>query len=75
MGFYVYGFVRPATGSVFWLVMPTVNTRAFSLALSRFAEWVGAGKNKRVILVQDRAGFHTGGEVAVPERIQPEFLH
>ena len=35
---YVYGFVRPRTGEVCWLAMPTVNARAFSLALSRFAE-------------------------------------
>ena len=40
---------------------------AFSLALSHFARQVGTGACKRVLLVLDRAGFHTGGEVMVPE--------
>ncbi len=73
---YLYGFVRPKTGEVFWLVLPTVNAEAFSLALSHFAEWVGAGedKKKRVLLVLDRAGWHTGGEVGVPEGIELELL-
>ena len=71
---YVYGFVRPATGSVFWLVMPSVNTRAFSLALSRFAEWVGAGKDKRVMLVLDRAGWHVAKDLKIPEGLDLEFL-
>ncbi len=71
---YLYGFVRPRTGKVFWLVLPRVDAATFSLALSHFAREVGAGAGNRVILVLDRAGFHTGGEVAVPEGIQLEFL-
>jgi transposase len=72
---YLYGFVRPTSGEVFWLVLPTVNARAFSLALRHFAEWVGAGEGKkRVLLVLDRAGWHTGGEVEVPEGVELEFL-
>ena len=72
---YVYGFVRPQTGEVFWLVMPTVNASAFSLALRRFAEWVGAGKDKkRVVLVLDRAGWHVAKNLEVPEGLDLEFL-
>ncbi len=71
---YVYGFVRPKTGEAFWLVMPTVNTRAFSLALSRFAAWVGAGSDKRVLLVLDRAGWHVAEDLEVPEGLELEFL-
>ena len=71
---YVYGFVRPATGSVFWLVMPTVNARAFTLALSRFAEWAGVGPDKRVVLVLDRAGWHAAGDLRIPEGIELELL-
>ncbi len=57
---YVYGFVRPATGQTFWLILPKVNKELFSLALSEFAEWAGAGKDKRVVLAAvDRAGWHT----------------
>ena len=71
---YLYGFVRPESGRVFWLVLPTVNTELFSMALREFAREVGAGEDKRVLLVLDRAGWHTGGEVEVPEGIHLEFL-
>lgn len=72
---YVYGFVRPKTGEVFWLVMPSVNTAAFSLSLSRFAEWAGVGPGKkRVVLVLDRAGWHVAKDLAVPEGLHLEFL-
>ncbi|MDQ3378052.1 MAG: IS630 family transposase [Actinomycetota bacterium] len=71
---YLYGFVRPQSGKVFWLVLPTVNTELFSMALNEFAKEVGAGKKKRVLLVVDKAGWHTGGEVEVPEGIHLEFL-
>jgi len=55
--------------------LPTVSARAFSVALSHFAEWVGAGKDKkRVLLVLDQAGWHTGVEVGAPEGIELEFL-
>ena len=46
----------------------------FSLALGEFAREVGAGKKKRVLLVVDKAGWHTGAEVEVPEGIHLEFL-
>ena len=71
---HLYGFVRPESGEVFWLVLPTVNVELFSMALSEFAKEVGAGEEKRVLLVVDRAGWHTGGEVEVPEGIHLELL-
>ncbi len=71
---YLYGFVRPHSGEVFWLVLPTVNTGLFSMALAEFAKEVGAGEDKHVLLVVDKAGWHTGGEVEVPEGIHLEFL-
>ncbi len=71
---YLYGFVRPKTGEVFWVVLPRVDAETFSLALSHFARQVGAGSGKRVVLVLDRAGFHTGREVVVPKGIELEFL-
>jgi len=71
---YLYGFVRPQSGEVFWLILPTVNTELFSLALGEFAKEVGAGKKKRVVLVVDKAGWHTGGQVEVPDGIHLEFL-
>ena len=72
---YLYGFVRPQSGEVFWLILPTVNVELFSMALYEFAKEVGAGENKRILLVVDRAGWHTGGgEVELPEGIHLEFL-
>ncbi len=44
------------------------------MALSEFAKEVGACKDKRILLVVDRAGWHTGGEVEFPEGIHLEFL-
>jgi transposase len=71
---YLYGFVRPTTGEVYWLILPTANKELFSLALGEFAKEVGAGENKRVVLVLDQAGWHTSAEVEVPEGIHLEFL-
>jgi transposase len=51
-----------------------VDAKVFSLALYHFAEEVGAGKDKRILLVLDQAGWHTGKEVEVPEGIHLGFL-
>ena len=71
---YLYGFVRPRDGRTFWLILPTVSARTFSLALEQFARGIGAGEDKRILLMVDRAGWHTGGGVEVPEVIELEFL-
>lgn len=71
---YLYGFVHPQSGEVFWMILPTVSTEVFSLALREFAKEVGAGKERRILLVVDKAGWHTGGEVDLPEGIDLEFL-
>jgi transposase len=71
---YLYGFARPESGEVYWLILPTVNVELFSMALREFAREVGAGEDKHALLVVDKAGWHTGGEVEVPEGIHLEFL-
>ena len=71
---YLYGFVRPQSGEVYWLILPTVNVDLFSMALQEFAKEVRAGKDKHVLLVVDQAGWHTGKEVEIPEGIHLEFL-
>ena len=71
---YLYGFVRPESGEVYWLILPTLNVGVFSMALDGFAKEVGAGKDKRILLVVDRAGWHIGKEVEVPEGIHLQFL-
>ena len=71
---YLYAFARPNSGEVHWLVLPTVNAEVLSLALEHFAEEVGAGTKKRILLVVDRAGWHTAKKLRVPEGIHLEFL-
>jgi transposase len=71
---WVYSFVRPSTGESWWLVLPRVNVAAMSTALAEFATAVGAGAEKRVVLVLDRAGWHLSGKVVIPEGITLVFL-
>ena len=56
------------------VILPTVNVELFSMALFEFAKEMGVGEEKRILLVVDKAGWHTGGEVEVPEGIHLEFL-
>lgn len=64
---YLYGFVRPQSGELHWLILPRVDAEVFSLALSHFAEEVGAGEERGIVLVLEQAGWHTGKEVEIPK--------
>ena len=66
--------MQPESGKVFWLILPTVNVKLFSMALGEFAKEVGVGERKHVLLVVDKAGWHTGEEVEIPEGIHLQFL-
>jgi hypothetical protein len=69
----LYGFVRPESGEVFWLILcPQSMSQAVlqgALSVCEFAKEVGAGENKGVLLVVDQAGWQTGKEVEIPEEI------
>ncbi len=56
---HLYGFVRPTAGAVEWFPCNTVNTALFAAVLARLAAEVGAGPDRRVILVLDGAGWRT----------------
>lgn len=71
---WIYAFVNPQKGETFWLILPTVNISLFNLALKEFAKTKLKNKNKIIILVIDRAGFHKGDDVKTPEGIIPLFL-
>lgn len=71
---YLYGFVRPATGDVEWLLLPTVNVPTFNIALAHFATAVGASETKRILLVLDGAGWHKSSDVEWPTGVHPIFL-
>lgn len=64
----MYGFVHPETGNTEWLILPSVSQDAFEVALQHFAQTVGAGPKKRIILVIDGAGWHRG-KLKIPEGI------
>ena len=70
---YLYGFVRPTTGALVWFLCNTVNTALFAAVLARFAAEIGAGPDKRVILVLDGAGWHGGGRLVPPEGVRLVF--
>ena len=60
---YLYALARPKSGEVCWLMLPTVNAEVFSLALEHFAREPGKWEReteKRILLVLDQAGWHTG---------------
>src|SRR2546421_794465 len=63
---YVYAFVHPQSGQTSWLLLPTVNVEVFSRALAAFAEEVGAGLDKQIVLILDRAGWHSSAQLRLP---------
>lgn len=72
---WVYGCVHPPTGRTHWLEMPCVNVAAMSAAMSAaFARDVGADVAHRVVLVLDRAGWHRGKKLVVPEGVELWWL-
>ena len=72
--FWVYGFVCPQTGHTYWWLMPRVNTQTFSRVLEDFAQHFKVGPNKRLVLVLDRASWHTTQKLEVPDGIHLVFL-
>ena len=80
---WLYGFVQqggsggeasppdtpPQTGETYWWILPYVNTKLFSRVLKDFAQHFRAGKNKRIILPLDQAGWHLSHQLEVPEGI------
>lgn len=71
---YLYGFVHPGTGQTEWLILPRVNIDWFNQALQAFADQVGAGADKKILLVIDGASWHRSDQVTVPEGIHLEIL-
>lgn len=71
---YVAGFVHPASGrSSFWL-LSAVSAEVFQLLLEAFAEEQGIGPRKHILLVLDRAGWHTANVVRPPEGLTLVWL-
>jgi hypothetical protein len=71
---YRYALVQPTAGRTWWLLRPTVSIVAFTLALRAFAQAVGAGPGKQVLVVRAGAGWHTSLHVDVPAGSHVHFL-
>ena len=71
---YVVAFVQPTSGRTVWHVATGVSADLFSVELQAFAEAVGAGPTKQIVLVLDQAGWHDGYDVRVPEHVHLLFL-
>lgn len=70
---YVTGFVEPATGVTVWNISNGISKQLFELVLADFAASVGAGKDKRIVLQLDNAGWHGPENLAVPNGIHLVF--
>jgi len=70
----LYAFVHPHSGRTVWLLLPTVSMAAFTIALAEFAQAVGAGQGKQVLVVLARAGWHVSPQVQGPVGLHLHFL-
>lgn len=71
---YVTAFVAPATGYTEWYLSNGVSKPFFEKVLAAFAKDVGAGPDKRIILLLDNAGWHTLPNLVVPEGLRLVYL-
>ena len=71
---YLHGFVRPHDGATFWWLTSWVDVQAGNMVLREFAAWLGCGPRKKVLLVVDCAGWHTGDHVELPQGLELVFL-
>ena len=70
----MYGFVNPKTGDTFWYLIPRVNTKWLNQVYQQFALDVGVNEGKKVLLVEDQAGWHRSQKAIRPEGIINQFL-
>ncbi len=68
------GFVHPASGRTFFHLATTLSIPVFEVELAEFARQAGASPTKQIVLVLDRAGWHTSGTLRVPAHVHLLFL-
>ena len=72
---YVFAGCRtPKVGRRVGCCCPRSALRSSPSRLSAFAEEVGAGPDKQIVLVLDRAGWHSSARLTLPEGIHLVFL-
>jgi transposase len=68
------GFVKPKTGETLWYLIPRVNTNWLNVVYENFARDAGISEKKKVLLIEDNAGWHRSKKAIIPEGIKIEFL-
>jgi transposase len=71
---YLVGFVHPASGRTLFHLATAVSIPVFEAELVEFAHQAGAGPDKQIVLVLDRAGWHTSVRLRVPDHVHLLFL-
>jgi transposase len=71
---YLVAYVHPASGRTIWHLATSVSIPLFEAELAAFARAAGAGPKKEIVLVLDRAGWHTSLHLRVPEHVHLLFL-
>lgn len=66
---YLSGFVHPASGQTQWHLSSGVSLALCASSLSHFAQQVGAGPDKEVLVVLDQAGWHTSRRLVIPDHL------
>jgi transposase len=71
---YLVGFVHPSSGRTIFHLATSVSIPLFEAELAVFARQVGAGAKKQIVLVLDRAGWHSTQRLRVPNHVHLLFL-
>ena len=66
---YLVGFVHTASGRTVFHLATTVSIPHFEVELAAFAQQVAASPRKQIVLVLDRAGWHSSVRLRVPEHV------
>ena len=68
---YVYGAADPLSGDLFSLILPYANTACMDVFLDELSKEYA---DDRILLVVDRAAWHTTTKLDIPENIELFFL-
>jgi transposase len=71
---YLVGFVHPASGRTRFHLATSVSIPLFEAELAAFARQAGANSKKQIVLVLDRAGWHSTQRLRVPDHLHLLFL-
>jgi transposase len=71
---YLVGFVHPSSGRTVFHLATSVSIPLFEAELAAFATAVGASPSRQIVLVLDRAGWHSTQRLRVPDHLHLLFL-